>query len=128
MAKRTYEIGESELTVLRVLWDRSPLSVREVMERLHEMGREVAYTTVLTFLSRLERKGYVTSDKGGTAYVYRPRVSREQVTRSRVQGLLDELFDGAAGAMVLHLVESERLSDAEIARLRRLIKDLDSKK
>jgi len=128
MAKQTHDLGEAELAVLRVLWDESPLSVREVMDRLHTRGREVAYTTVLTFLSRLEKKGFVTSDKGGTAYVYRPSISREHVTKSRVQGLLDELFDGSAAPMVMHLIESERLSPGEIARLRRLIKDLGAKR
>lgn len=128
MSKQTYELGEAELSVLRVLWDEAPLSVRDVMDRLHGRGRDVAYTTVLTFLTRLEKKGYVTSDKGGQAYVYRPKVTREQVTASRVRGLLDELFDGAAAPMVLHLIESEKLSTDDLARLRKLIRDLDGKR
>lgn len=124
--ERAYELGEAELVVLRVLWDGGAQTVREVMTHLHERGRKVAYTTVLTFLTRLEQKGYVSSNKEDTAYVYRPRVSRESVTRSRVRALLDQLYDGAAGPMVLQLIEDERLSTEEIAKLRKLIDDLDA--
>lgn len=127
MAKRTHELGDAELAVLRVLWEHGPLSVREVMEKLHDRSREVAYTTVLTFLTRLEKKGFVRSDKSGPAYVFRAKVSREQVTRTKVRGLLDELFDGAATPMLLHLIEHRDLDRDDIDRLRSLITDLDQR-
>lgn len=126
MAKRDVELGEAELAVLRVLWESGPQTVREVMDRLHERGRKVAYTTVLTFLTRLEQKGVVSSDKDEHAYVYRARVTREQIAKSRVRSLLDQLYDGAAAPMVLHLIEHERFTEEEIAQLRRLLKELDS--
>ncbi|MBL8764073.1 MAG: BlaI/MecI/CopY family transcriptional regulator [Phycisphaerae bacterium] len=126
MAKRDYELGEAELAVLRVLWESGPQTVRDVMGRLHDRGRKVAYTTVLTFLSRLEQKGVVVSDKQEQAYVYRAKVSRERVTESRMRAVLDELFDGAAGPAVLHLIEKQRLRPDEIDRLRKLIDDLDA--
>jgi predicted transcriptional regulator len=122
---RPVELGEAELAVLRVLWDHGPQTVRDVMQRLHERGRRVAYTTVLTFLARLEQKGCVTSDKTDVAYVYRATASRTSVTKSRVKALLEELYDGAAGPVVMHLVEHERLTPDEIARLKKLINDLD---
>jgi BlaI family transcriptional regulator, penicillinase repressor len=125
LSKREYELGEAELAVLRVLWDHGPQTVREVMERLHDRGRKVAYTTVLTFLTRLGQKGFVTSDKAELAYVYRPKVSRDSVVKSRVRSLLEQLYDGAAGPMVLQLIEHERFSPEEIAQLRKLIKELD---
>ena len=125
MKAREYELGEAELAVLRVLWDHGPQTVREVMERLHERGKKVAYTTVLTFLTRLATKGFVSSDKAELAHVYRPRVSRDSVIKSRVRSLLEQLYDGAAGPMVLQLIEHERFSAEEIAQLRKLIKELD---
>lgn len=127
MAKRDVELGEAELAVLRVLWDYGPQTVRDVMEHLHDRGRKVAYTTVLTFLSRLEQKGVVSSDKEDLAYVYRAKVSRERITDTRVKAMLEELFDGAAGPAVLHLVEKSALSPDDLAKLRKLINDLDSK-
>lgn len=126
MAKRDYELGEAELAVLRVLWDFGPQTVREVMTHMHDRGRKVAYTTVLTFLTRLEQKGFVTSDKADLAYIYRAKVSRENVTRSRVRSLIEQLYDGATGPMVLQLIENGRFTTDEIAQLRKLIKELDS--
>ena len=83
MADRQYDMGTAELEVLRALWDGGPATVRQVLNRLHERGRNVAYTTVLTFLTRLEQKGFVSSDKSGMAYVYRATLSRDRVTRRR---------------------------------------------
>ena len=125
MAKKPVELGEGELAVMRVLWDHGPLTVRDVMTRLHERGKTVAYTTVLTFLTRLEQKGVVASNKNETAYIYRAKVSRESVSATRIRSLLEQLYDGAAAPMVLQLIENERFSAEELAQLRKLIDDLD---
>lgn len=127
MAKKQVELGEAELAVMRVLWDEAPLTVREVMNRLHERGRTVAYTTVLTFLTRLEQKGVVASDKRDTAYVYRAKISRQSISSSRIKTLVDQLYDGAAAPMLLQLIENEKFSAQEISQLRKLIDDLDSR-
>jgi predicted transcriptional regulator len=127
MAKKPVELGEGELAVMRVLWDFGPLTVRDVMQHLHERGKTVAYTTVMTFLTRLEQKAVVSSNKRDTAYVYRARVTRESVSATRIRSLLDQLYDGAATPMLLQLIEHERLSGEELAQLRKLIDDLDAR-
>jgi predicted transcriptional regulator len=126
MSSRESDLGAAELEVLRVLWDCGPASVREVMNHLHQQGRRVAYTTVLTYLTRLEQKGFASSDKSELAYVYRAKVSRKKITRTRVKRLLQQLYDGAAGPLVLELVRSGRLTTEEIGELQRLIERLDS--
>ena len=92
---------------------------------LHRRGRRVAYTTVLTFLSRLEQKGYVKADKSGQAFVYSPSVEREKVTRSRIRSIVQQLYDGSACPLVLQLMESESFTREEIAQLSELIEKLD---
>lgn len=124
MAARGSELGEAELGVLRTLWDAGPATVREVLEQLHRRGRRVAYTTVQTLLTRLEQKGYARSNKSGQAFVYRARVSRDRVTRSRLKALVSQLYDGAAGPLVLQLIRNEGLTPAEIAELQQLIDEL----
>ncbi|HBS28108.1 MAG TPA: CopY family transcriptional regulator [Phycisphaerales bacterium] len=126
MARKAREqLSEAELAVLRVLWDFGPQTVRGVMERFHERGRRVAYTTVLTFLVRLEQKGFAVSDKKvGPAFVYRAKASRESVVRTRVRALLDQLYDGAAAPLALQLIENERFTDEELSKLRKLIDEL----
>lgn len=127
MPPREADLGEAELEVLKVLWEEGPLPVREVMNRLHARGRKVAYTTVLTFLSRLEQKGFVKSDKSEMAYVYQPTVSRDGVAKSRLRSFLQQLYDGSAGPLVLQLIREESFTDDEIAELQKLLDNLDAK-
>ncbi len=127
MGQREYELGEAELQVLKALWDAGPATVREVMNRLHASGRRVAYTTVLTFLTRLEQKGYVRSNKSDLAYVYRAVASRTQVTRSRLKAVMDALFDGEAAPLVLQLMKTERFSPDELAELQKHIDQLEAR-
>ncbi len=126
MAERQYEPGDAELDVLKVLWDHGPATVREVLTHMHERGRRVAYTTVQTLLTRLEQKRYATSDKSEFAYVYRAKLTRERVTRSRLKTLVKQLYDGAAGPLVLQLIRTERFSAQEIEELQELLDRLDS--
>ena len=125
MGLRDSDLGEAELQVLRALWDGGPATVRDVLNLLHERGRKVAYTTVLTFLTRLEQKGFVKSDKSGQAYIYKSTVSRNQVTRSRLKVVMEQLFDGEAAPLVLQLMKTEKFSPEEIAQLQRLIDQWD---
>ncbi len=122
---KQYELGEAELGVLRALWEVGPATVREVLKHLHDRGKRVAYTTVQTLLTRLEQKNFVTSDKSGLAFVYRARVTRDKVTRSRLKNLVSQLYDGAAGPLVLQLVKTERFTHDEIEELQKLINDLN---
>ncbi len=123
--RQQYDLGSSELEVLKVLWDEAPCTVREVLNHIHQRGRRVAYTTVQTLLTRLEQKQFVRSDKSDLAHVFRARVSRDRVTKSRLKTLVDQLYDGAAGPLVLQLVRSERLKPEEIEQLQELIEGLD---
>ena len=126
MASRQYELGEAELEVLKVLWEHGPGTVREVLAHLHDLGRRVAYTTVQTSLTRLENKQFVRSNKSEFAFVYRARVSRGRVTRSRLDTLVKQLYDGAAGPLVLQLIRTERFTPEEVDELQNLIDELDT--
>jgi predicted transcriptional regulator len=125
MPRKDQDLSQAEFEVLKVLWDIGPSSVRDVMNELHARDRKVAYTTVLTFLTRLKQKGCVTTKKSGQAFIYKPRVSRDRIVRSRLSEMIDQLFDGAAAPLVLQLMQTERFTPDEIAHLRRLIEDLD---
>jgi predicted transcriptional regulator len=126
MAPRESDLGTAELEVLKALWDHGPATVRQVMNHLHQLSRQVAYTTVLTFLTRLEQKGYVKSDKSDVAYVYRPAVTRAKVTQSRLRALIAQLYDGDATPLVLQLMRDEKFTADEIAELQKLIDQLDN--
>ena len=75
---------------------------------------------------RLERKGYVESDKSDVAYVYNARVSRERVTAAKLRDVMKQLYDGSAAPMVLQLMQNEQFTSDEIAEFQRLLDAFDS--
>lgn len=127
MADRDFELGSAELEVLRALWENGPSTVRHVLNHLHGHRRKLAYTTVLTFLTRLEQKGYVVSDKSEVAYVYRATLSRDRIRRSKLKNLVQELYDGVPGSLVLQLIRTQKFTREEIVELQELIDRLDAK-
>jgi BlaI family penicillinase repressor len=114
-------LSEAEREVLRVLWDHGPRTVREINEVLKHRGRRWAYTTVATLLQRLAVKQYVVSDPSAVPHVYRAVVTRDEMLERRLQEAADELCDGRAAPLVLALVQGNRFSADELARLRRLL-------
>ena len=127
VAARKAKLSETELDVLKVLWDIGAGTVREVNEVLARQGRRWAYTTVLTLLQRLQAKGFAASDASGLAHVFRPALSRDDLMSRQLSDLADELCDGAPAPLVLTLVERHRFSAEEIARLRRLLDDAEAR-
>lgn len=126
MAKRSDEsrepsLPDSELEVLRVLWERGSATARDVWTTLQESGSSWTYATVNTLLQRLEAKGLVASDRSKMTYVYTPRISRQQVVKRRIKSLVDKLYDGKGGLLVMHLLKSQRLTKKEVAEIRDLL-------
>ena len=129
MAKRKKQlpaapISKSELEILKVLWSHGSGTVRELNRVLGEQGIDWAYTTVLTLLQRMEAKGYVSSEKGQTAYVFRAALSREKLLRLRLWELADEFAGGTATPLVQALVDGHRFTAEEIESFRRLLDEM----
>jgi predicted transcriptional regulator len=120
------ELSEAEREVLRVLWDHGSGTVRQTNEVLAARGRRWAYTTVATLLQRLQTKQYVTADSSVVPHVYRAIVSREGLLERRLKDAAEELCDGRAAPLILALVQGNRFSAEELARLRRLLDDAAS--
>jgi len=124
MAKRPATIPDSELDVLKVLWDREKATVREVLETLRKAGREWSYATVATLLDRLETKGVVTSDRSELAFVYKPEITPQEVQQKRLKGLVDKLYQGEPGLLVLHLLKSHPLDARQANEIRAILDEM----
>ncbi|HWB11878.1 MAG TPA: BlaI/MecI/CopY family transcriptional regulator [Pirellulales bacterium] len=127
MPPKNPPLSETELDVLKVLWELGAGTVREVNERLQQRKRRWAYTTVLTLLTRLEAKGYVASDKSELAHVFRPIVSRDNLLRRRLSHLAEDLCEGTTTPLLHALVQDHRFSPEEIEGFRRLLDELEPK-
>jgi len=121
-------VSDAEREVLKVLWDHGPNTVRQVQELLETAGQTWTRSTVITLLQRLEKKGYVESDKSEFAFVFRPSVSRDEVLHSRMVELAGELCDGDAVPLVLAFAGRHRFTKEEIVRFRELIDRMEAKR
>ena len=120
-SKNEIQLGELESEVMAVVWDKGEATVHDVLTTL-QPRRELAYTTVMTVMSRLAKKGLLRRRKVGKAYLYEPADSQAQVAGSLLRRLVDRLYEGAAAAAIAHLLESdEAIDEAELDRLEALI-------
>lgn len=114
--------SELELKILRVLWARGPGTAREVLDALGD-GKPRAYTTVLTTLQIMERKGFVARARAGRADRWRARLREKRATGGLWRRMLDRVFGGRPSVAVQHLLEAERIDEAELAEIERVIRD-----
>jgi len=111
---------ERELGVMEALWNLGSGTVAEVRARLPD---QLAYTTVLTVLRTLERKGYVGHTGEGRAHRYRPLVKRAAAGKSALRRLVDTMFQGSAQLLLAELVSNRDLDTGELHRMRRLLEE-----
>lgn len=116
---------EAELEMLRVLWDRGPLTVREIHDALEE--NPTGYTTTLKILQKMTDKGLVRRDESSRSHVYEPVAKAEPTQRLLVRELLQNAFGGSPGRLVLAALSEKKATPAELADIRRLLDELESK-
>ena len=123
--KKLKTLTKAELRVMEVLWQRRSGTVADVVAALQ--SPPLAYTTVLTMLRILERKGYIRHKIEGRAFRYYPVVNRQQASTSALRHLLHRFFDGAPGKLAINILEHERLSERDLQQLKRLIQEARQK-
>src|SRR5688572_2245718 len=111
---------ERQLEIMQVLWERGSASVAEVVQALDD---NTAYTTVLTMLRRLEEKGYVGHVEEGRTHRWYPKIQRLDARESALERLTHGLFQGSPEALLAHLVSQEKLTKAQLRRLKNLLQD-----
>ncbi|MDP6467755.1 MAG: BlaI/MecI/CopY family transcriptional regulator [Pirellulaceae bacterium] len=112
---------ELELRILKILWEESPLPVRDIRKRLAEQGRDIAHTSVITTLNTMFEKSQLKRKKQGQAFLFSPRVAREDVSRQMLGDLVERLFDGSAPAVMLSLFDCSEVDLDDVKELRKLI-------
>jgi predicted transcriptional regulator len=105
---------------MEVLWAKGAATVGEVKDGLAQESPP-AYSTVLTTLRIMERKGYVEHTKEGRAFVYRPLIDRQNACRSAVRHLVSRFFDDSPELLVLNILKHEQVEAEELKRLKALI-------
>lgn len=116
------KLGGRQLAVMRVLWERGEATVADVQELLGS-DPPLAYSTVATVLSRMERKGLVTHRVEDRQFYYRPTISKDGAGQSMVGELVDRLFGGSPAELVNHLLASDQVDDRELKRIKELVNE-----
>jgi BlaI family transcriptional regulator, penicillinase repressor len=111
-------LTEQELEIMKVVWDKDAATVRDVYETLRA-ERQIAYTTVMTMMRILERKGHLKVSRADRAFVYRPARPRQRVLGEMVREFVDRVFGGAAEPLVQHLVRDRHLTETDLREIAR---------
>ena len=117
-------ISDAEYAVMQVLWDQSPLTAEQVVHATAESNGWEG-NTVRTLLNRLLKKQAIAAERVDRKYLYAPLVPHEAVLRAESESFLNKLFDGRVAPLVSHLSRDNKLSEQDIAELKRLIEDIE---
>lgn len=112
---------ELELKILKILWEQSPLPVREIRQQLAAAGHEIAHTSTITTLNTMVGKQYLKRQMQGNACLFAPRVSRQVVSQRILGDIVRRVFDGSAKEVVLSLFGQSEIPEEELKELRALI-------
>jgi BlaI family transcriptional regulator, penicillinase repressor len=118
--KKLHGLGSLQSEVMELAWEQGEVTVAQVAEAIGRR-RHVTYTTVLSAMQKLEKKGWLRHRTAGRAYIYSPTRNREQVGGRTLKELLKTTFQGDPRLLLASLLEETRLSDAELKELRHLI-------
>ena len=115
---------EAELAILRVLWQRSPGTVREVNRILNET-RETGYNTTLKLMQIMTDKGLLVRDESVRPQLFHPAVAQERTQQQMLEHLIDGAYGGSASKLVVQALSVTDLSQEEIARVEKLLSQIE---
>ena len=118
MTRDSIDVTETELAVLRTLWEFGEATIRQLADRLYPGGGTSHYATVQKLLERLEGKGCVSHDQQGRVNVFRPELERGELIARRLRRTAEQLCEGSLTPLLTHLVGTSRLESGVIAALR----------
>jgi predicted transcriptional regulator len=121
--KQSITLTQAELRLMKVLWDRGESTVAEVVEAISADGA-LAYTSVLTTIRILEKKGYVCHRLDGRAFLYSPSIGELEASRSEVRHVLQRFFGNSRERLLLSLLGDEKISPDELKHLKEAIASL----
>ncbi len=114
---------EVELQILRILWKRGPSTARQIHNQLAE-ARDTNYSTTVKMLSVMLEKNLVRRDESVRPQVYRPAATQRRTQLGMLKDLIQNVYDGSAGSLVLQALASQKASPEELAEIRRVLDEL----
>jgi BlaI family penicillinase repressor len=125
MGRPAQDITDSELAVLRILWDRETATIRQLTEVLYPRGEAAQYATVQKLLDRMEAKGYVGRDRTLFVHVFSSALNRDELIGRRLRSLAEMLCEGSLTPLLTHLARAKDLTDEDRLALRAIVDEPD---
>jgi BlaI family transcriptional regulator, penicillinase repressor len=125
MGRPAQDITESELSVLRILWDQGPASIRQLADILYPNGEAAQYATIQKLLDRMEAKGYVRRDRTLYVHVFTAVLDRDQLIGRRLRSLAEMLCDGSLTPLLTHLARATDLTEKDRLALRAIMDEIE---
>ena len=116
---------ESELEILRVLWEKGPSTVREVHEILGQ-SKDAGYTTTLKLMQIMHEKGLLERDTSNKTHVYSAAVSQENTQRQLLDKMIDTVFNGSASQLVLQALGNHKSSKEELEKIKQYLDEIEN--
>ncbi|QDT28421.1 Penicillinase repressor [Gimesia panareensis] len=124
MVKTPRDVTEAELSVLQVLWQEGPATIRTITEILEPERTDSYYSTVKKLLERLETKGFVNREPAGIAFIYQASIERDELVGRRLQEVAETLCEGSLTPLLTQLAQHNDLNRKQQKVLMDLIDDL----
>lgn len=118
-------LGDLEADIMEAVWQYEEVTVRDIHEQLNSR-RQIAYTTVMTVMTRLAEKGILSKIKSGSAHRYKPAVSRDEFTESAVQKIMGKLLEDFTAPTLSQFVDFIETEDPK--KMEELAKMIEAKK
>ncbi len=115
---------DRELTILRILWDNGPSTVRQVNEVMSE-DYETGYTTTLKLMQIMIEKGLLCRDDSQFKHVYKPALTEEKTQKLLVGDLLEKAFAGSAEKLVMRALSAKKVSAKELTKIRKMLEQIE---
>ncbi len=116
------QISEAEYEVMKVIWNKYPISTNEIVEEITK-SKEWNVRTVHTLIARLDKKGAISHKKDGRIYIYSPVVNKKDYLKYESKSFLNKFYNGAVNKLVMNFIENDMLSSAEIDELKKILGD-----
>lgn len=125
MGRPPRDITESELAVLRILWDRGLATIRQVTDVLYPDGGAAQYATVQKLLDRMEAKAFVQRDRSLFVHRFAPVLNRDELIGRRLRSLAEALCDGSLTPLLTHLARADDLTEEDRRALRAIVEETE---
>lgn len=126
MRPKMKKLSEPQFEIMKVVWRLGEATVRDVYEDLR-LQRPIAYTTIMTMMKNMEARGHLKKRSEGRAFVYTATVPESRMLRRIVGDFIDRVFNGSTEPLLAQLVEERRLSEQDLEKISRMIREKKSK-